>query len=171
MAEKVTSKEGKRKVAVVMGEFGAGKLKSSDGKKVTDRKQALAIAMSEGRKQDKPKGALFGAVVTKRRASPQTVTPLPIPPAQLVIPDLPATASTTAKSRAFGQQGRRKRKDKTEPPVPAKEGAVVSPLSANLPRDLSVVEAAPPAESPARGLIREGLAELVKEGLWPDYRS
>lgn len=35
------------KIAEVMREFKAGKLKSSDGKKVTDRKQALAIAMSE----------------------------------------------------------------------------------------------------------------------------
>lgn len=36
-----------RKIAEVMREFKAGKLKSSDGTKVTSRKQALAIAMSE----------------------------------------------------------------------------------------------------------------------------
>lgn len=40
--------EGRRaKIAKVMNEFKAGKLKSSSGKKVTNRKQALAIAMSE----------------------------------------------------------------------------------------------------------------------------
>ena len=38
------------KIAVVMGEFKRGTLKSSSGKKVTDRKQALAIANSEGNK-------------------------------------------------------------------------------------------------------------------------
>jgi hypothetical protein len=38
------------KIAVVMGEFKRGTLKSSSGKKVTNRKQALAIANSEGDK-------------------------------------------------------------------------------------------------------------------------
>jgi hypothetical protein len=43
------SKEGKmqRKVAKVMREYKAGKLKSSSGQKVTNQKQAVAIAMSE----------------------------------------------------------------------------------------------------------------------------
>ena len=36
-----------RKVKKVMGEFKRGKLRSSSGKKVTKRSQALAIAMSE----------------------------------------------------------------------------------------------------------------------------
>lgn len=44
---KGASEEGDEKVAKVMGEFKRGKLKSSSGKKVTSRKQALAIAMSE----------------------------------------------------------------------------------------------------------------------------
>ena len=38
------------KIAIVMGEFKRGTLKSSSGKKVTNRKQALAIANSEGNK-------------------------------------------------------------------------------------------------------------------------
>lgn len=43
-----------RKVASVMREFKAGKLKSSSGDKVTSQKQAVAIAMSEaGIKQKK----------------------------------------------------------------------------------------------------------------------
>lgn len=37
----------RKKVAKVMREYKAGKLKSSSGKKVTDKKQAMAIAMSE----------------------------------------------------------------------------------------------------------------------------
>ena len=39
--------KGKDKVSYVMKEFKDGKLKSRSGKKVTDRYQAMAIAMSE----------------------------------------------------------------------------------------------------------------------------
>jgi hypothetical protein len=49
MAAKSTSK-GKRKVHKVMKEHREGKLKSGSGKKVTSRKQAVAIALSEARK-------------------------------------------------------------------------------------------------------------------------
>ena len=44
----------KDKVEKVMSEFKAGKLRSSSGKKVTSRKQALAIAlaMKEKRKRN-----------------------------------------------------------------------------------------------------------------------
>ena len=38
---------GKKKVGKVMSEYKSGTLKSSSGKKVTKRKQAVAIAMSE----------------------------------------------------------------------------------------------------------------------------
>jgi len=38
------------KVQKVMHEFKSGKLKSSSGSKVTDRKQAIAIALSEARR-------------------------------------------------------------------------------------------------------------------------
>lgn len=38
------------KVEKVMGEFKAGSLKSSSGEQVTNPKQAVAIAMSEGRR-------------------------------------------------------------------------------------------------------------------------
>ncbi len=41
------SMKGKEKVSYVMNEFKDGKLKSSSGKKVTDRNQAMAIALSE----------------------------------------------------------------------------------------------------------------------------
>ncbi|MGI9345560.1 MAG: DUF6496 domain-containing protein [Gammaproteobacteria bacterium] len=48
MPRKPTTKAGKqRKVGKVMGEFREGSLKSSSGQKVTNRKQAVAIAMSE----------------------------------------------------------------------------------------------------------------------------
>jgi hypothetical protein len=39
--------KGQKKVEKVMSEYKSGKLKSSSGKKVTSRKQATAIAMSE----------------------------------------------------------------------------------------------------------------------------
>ena len=38
------------KVHRVLKEFAEGKLKSSSGEKVTDRKQAIAIALSEARR-------------------------------------------------------------------------------------------------------------------------
>lgn len=45
------------KVGKVMGEFSKGKLRSGSkrGPKVTSRKQAIAIAMSEGRKASRKK--------------------------------------------------------------------------------------------------------------------
>jgi hypothetical protein len=38
--------KGEKKVSKVMREYGKGKLKSSSGSKVTNQKQALAIALS-----------------------------------------------------------------------------------------------------------------------------
>ena len=50
MATKSSSSDkGKAKVGKVMKEFKEGSLKSSSGKKVTKRKQAVAIALSEAR--------------------------------------------------------------------------------------------------------------------------
>lgn len=42
-----TTPEQEKKIKKVLDEFKAGKLKDFDGKKVTDRKQALAIALNE----------------------------------------------------------------------------------------------------------------------------
>jgi hypothetical protein len=42
-----------KKVGKVMGEFKRGELKSSSGQKVTNPKQAVAIAMSEARRAKK----------------------------------------------------------------------------------------------------------------------
>ena len=44
-----TATKGKGKVEKVMHEFKQGTLKSSSGRKVTDRKQAVAVALSEAR--------------------------------------------------------------------------------------------------------------------------
>lgn len=53
MAKKPTKAQ--KKVSKVMREYGAGTLKSSSGKKVTSRKQAIAIALSEaGMARKKP---------------------------------------------------------------------------------------------------------------------
>lgn len=41
------------KIAKVMHEFKSGSLKSSDGKEVVDRKQAVAIALSEAKRAEK----------------------------------------------------------------------------------------------------------------------
>ncbi len=40
-----------KKISKVMHEFGDGKLKTSAGKKVTSRKQAIAIGISEARQE------------------------------------------------------------------------------------------------------------------------
>jgi Family of unknown function (DUF6496) len=55
------SSKGKTKVHKVMKEKKEGKLKSGSGKKVTSRKQALAIALSEARKS--------GAKIPKKKKS------------------------------------------------------------------------------------------------------
>jgi hypothetical protein len=50
MATKKAASKGKRKIHKVMKEKKEGTLKSGSGKKVTSRKQAVAIALSEARK-------------------------------------------------------------------------------------------------------------------------
>ena len=49
MATKPETSKGKKKVAKVMSEYKHGSLKSSSGKSVKSRKQAVAIALSEAR--------------------------------------------------------------------------------------------------------------------------
>ncbi len=44
-----TTTKGKAKVEKVMHEFKEGTLKSSSGQKITGRKQAVAVALSEAR--------------------------------------------------------------------------------------------------------------------------
>jgi hypothetical protein len=63
MAKKTsgTGSKGKRKVEKVMKEHKQGSLKSGSGRKVTSRKQAVAIALSEARKS--------GAKIPKKKKS------------------------------------------------------------------------------------------------------
>ena len=49
-SESVQCEAGRRKVDRVMEEFERGELMSSSGSQVTSRSQALAIALSEGRR-------------------------------------------------------------------------------------------------------------------------
>jgi hypothetical protein len=49
------TKKGKEKVATVMREFKRGTLRSSSGQKVRNRKQAIAIALSEAYRKVKGK--------------------------------------------------------------------------------------------------------------------
>jgi hypothetical protein len=49
MSTKSAGSKGKKKIGKVLDEFKHGSLKSSSGQKVTDRKQAVAIALSEAR--------------------------------------------------------------------------------------------------------------------------
>ena len=63
MAKKSTSSgsRGKGKIHKVMKEYKEGDLKSSSGKKVKSRKQAVAIALSEARQS--------GAKIPKKKAT------------------------------------------------------------------------------------------------------
>jgi hypothetical protein len=58
---KKTATKGKNKIEKVMHEYKEGTLKSGSGKKVADRKQAVAVALSEARKA--------GARIPKKKAS------------------------------------------------------------------------------------------------------
>lgn len=51
MSKTKYSEKAQEKVGKVMKEFEDGKLKSSSGKKVTDKKQAIAIGISEAREK------------------------------------------------------------------------------------------------------------------------
>ncbi len=61
MATKKKSTKGARKVHRVMKEHKEGKLKSGSGKKVTSRKQAVAIALNEARES--------GAKIPKKKSA------------------------------------------------------------------------------------------------------
>lgn len=60
------------------------------------------------------------------------------------------------------------KKEEAKPDKPE----AVSPMSANLPRDLPV-QPAPTAftPSPATALLREAFEGMRKEGIWPTYDS
>jgi hypothetical protein len=53
--DSVRRKPAKQKIERVMHEFAEGELESSSGDKVTNRKQAVAIALSEARRAGKKK--------------------------------------------------------------------------------------------------------------------
>lgn len=56
--DKINTPQEKEKVKKVLHEYKRGDLKTSSGKKVTDKKQAVAIALSEGRKiKDNPRAS------------------------------------------------------------------------------------------------------------------
>jgi len=57
--------KGQKKIRTVMKEFKAKKLKSSSGQKVTNPKQAIAIALSEAGQSKKMKKAASGSFITK----------------------------------------------------------------------------------------------------------
>ncbi|HVT91231.1 MAG TPA: DUF6496 domain-containing protein [Bryobacteraceae bacterium] len=61
MPKKTSASTGKKKVHKVMKEYKEGKLKSGSGKKVTSRKQAVAIGLNEARKS--------GAKIPRERSS------------------------------------------------------------------------------------------------------
>ena len=57
--------KGQKKISKVMREFKTNKLKSSSGQKVTNPKQAIAIALSEAGQSKKMKKAASGSFITK----------------------------------------------------------------------------------------------------------
>ncbi len=99
------------KVSQVMEEFEEGKLKSSSGKKVTSRKQALAIALSEaGRGREVDKGDFPGHpfrgnqyVSAEGRATGRRRRPRPTPSADR--PEVPSRDAMRRATRALAQPG------------------------------------------------------------------
>ena len=81
MAKKYST-AAEKKVGKVMKEFKSGKLKSSSGEKVTNRKQAIAIGISEARenglktpaKKSAAKKTAAKKTATKRSAARKTAT-------------------------------------------------------------------------------------------------
>ncbi|MBN9400481.1 MAG: hypothetical protein J0I17_09930 ['Candidatus Kapabacteria' thiocyanatum] len=73
-----TSKAARKKIAKVMREFGEGDLKSGSGHKVTDKKQAIAIALEVARDaglkvpRRTPSGSTTPRTTTMRRKSTRT---------------------------------------------------------------------------------------------------
>lgn len=64
------SEKAQAKIGKVMEEFKDGKLKSSAGQKVTDRKQALAIGISEAKADGaKVPSKKSSSTTTKKKAS------------------------------------------------------------------------------------------------------
>ncbi len=61
MARQSSDSKGKSKIRTVMEEYKDGDLTSASGKKVTSRKQAVAIALSEARRA--------GARIPRKKAS------------------------------------------------------------------------------------------------------
>lgn len=67
MATKKSASKGRGKVKKVMHEYKHGELKSGGKKKVTSRKQAVAIALSEARES--------GAKIPKKKAAKRKSAP------------------------------------------------------------------------------------------------
>jgi hypothetical protein len=67
------SKKAQKKVETVMREKKRGTLKSGSGKKVTSRKQAIAIGLSEARKEGAkvPKKKSAAKRTTRKKSSPK----------------------------------------------------------------------------------------------------
>lgn len=70
------SKKAQSKVEKVMHEMKKGKLRSGSGEKVTDRKQAIAIGLSEAREAGAkvPKKAATKKSATKKSATKKAAT-------------------------------------------------------------------------------------------------
>lgn len=88
------SKKAGDKVAEVMHEKKEGKLKSGSGKKVTSRKQAIAIGLSEARKE--------GAKVPKKKSAPKKTA------AKKAAPKKAAAKKTGAKKSAPKKSSKKK---------------------------------------------------------------
>jgi hypothetical protein len=84
-----SSPAAKKKISTVMDEYKSGKLKSGSGKKVTDRDQAMAIAMSEARGAMQRKYGGKGITMYKDSVNrrfgggpPQSDRPIPYTPSK-----------------------------------------------------------------------------------------
>ena len=139
-----TSTKAKAKIDRVMGEFKRGTLKDSAGNKVTDRDQAVAIALSSARRGEKKmadhkkvKGAQAGRVIPPFRPPVSIPRPMPVPvlppSGKKTRPKGPSPGALGRKARAAGlpkpkpQRGKKKRAAPIQSFKTAQEGTVIFP--------------------------------------------
>ncbi|MEP7263752.1 MAG: DUF6496 domain-containing protein [Bacteroidota bacterium] len=102
------SKKAQKKVSKVMHEYGEGKLKSGGRTKVKDRKQAVAIAISEARREgDKVPKKVSSAKKTSSKKTAAKATSKKAKSKKKTAAKKTASKKTTVKTTAEKSAGRK----------------------------------------------------------------
>ena len=94
-------------VKKTMGEFKRGTLKSGSGKKVTSRKQAVAIAMSQEKKMRKPEPKSYTRKLSNTKSRRKESNPVPLggPPSKRLSIERVAAMKRAAELKAAKKTG------------------------------------------------------------------